>query len=91
MFEWHESKNRTNQLKHGLAFEDAQEVFLGECLTFRDPRLEYGEHRHITLGLLRGRVVVVVHTERGGLTRIISMRKGSQREQKAYQERFEKD
>lgn len=90
-FEWYEPKNRANQLKHGLAFEDAEHVFQGSCVTFRDPRAYPGEQRNITLGRLQGRVVVIVHTERDGVVRIISMRKGNKREQRAYQERLEAD
>ncbi len=91
MFEWDEKKNTENLLKHGLAFEDAETVFSGQCLTFEDTRHDYGEQRFVTLGALEGRVVVIAHTPRGDRTRIISMRKANGREQKAYQERLEKD
>ncbi|MCB1674662.1 MAG: BrnT family toxin [Halioglobus sp.] len=43
----------------------------------------------ITFGVLEGRMVVVAHTPRGEKTRIISMRKANDREQKIYQERLE--
>lgn len=91
MFEWDEKKSEENLLKHGLAFEDAEAVFSGQCVTFEDARHDYGEKRLITLGALEGRVVVIAHTPRGDRTRIISMRKANSREQKAYQERLEKD
>jgi uncharacterized protein len=29
-FEWDESKNRLNQLKHGISFEEAKTVFLDD-------------------------------------------------------------
>ena len=61
----------------------------GPCVTFEDTRFDYGEPRFITLGHLEGNVVVVAHTPRGENTRIISMRKGNHREEKAYQERLE--
>ena len=57
--------------------------------TFEDNRFDYGEPRFITLGHLEGRIVVVAHTPRGVRMRIISMRKGNRREEKAYQERLE--
>jgi len=44
----------------------------------------HGEQRFITLGLLRGRVVVIAHTERGDEVRIMSMREGTKREQTSY-------
>jgi hypothetical protein len=87
-YEWDEAKNRKNLAKHGLSFEDAERVFSGPCVTFEDDRFDYGEERLITLGLLTGRLVVIAHSPRDEGTRIISMRKGNRREQKAYQERL---
>lgn len=87
-YEWDETKNRRNRVKHGLAFEDAEQVFAGPCVTFEDDRFDYGELRLITLGLLAGRVVVIAHAPRGEVTRIISMRKANRREKKIYQERL---
>lgn len=90
-YEWDEAKNRKNAAKHGLSFEDAEEVFSGTCITFEDDRFDYGEERLITLGLLAGRLVVIAHSPRDEGTRIISMRKGNRREQKIYQERLGSD
>ena len=87
-YEWDEAKDRANFVKHGLSFEDAEQVFSGPCVTFDDDRLDYGEQRLITLGLLERRLVVIAHTPRAEGTRIISMRKGNRREQKIYQERL---
>jgi uncharacterized DUF497 family protein len=87
-YEWDEAKNRKNIAKHGFSFEDAEQVFSGPCLTFEDDRLDYGEERLITLGLLAGRLVVIAHSPRDEGTRIISMRKGNRREQKIYKERL---
>ena len=33
-YEWDEAKNRKNVAKHGLSFEDAEQVFAGPCVTF---------------------------------------------------------
>ncbi len=87
-YEWDEAKSRANLEKHGLAFEDAEEVFEGDVITVSDQRKDYGEPRFATLGALRGRVVFVAHTVRAGEVRIISMRKANEREQKIYQERL---
>ena len=87
-YEWDEAKNRKNLVKHGLSFEDAEQVFSGACVTFEDDRFDYGEERFITLGLLAGRLVVIAHAPRDEGTRIISMRKGNRREQKIYKERL---
>lgn len=89
IYEWDEAKSRSNFAKHGLDFADAEQVLNGPCVTFVDDRFDYGEERLITLGLLAGRVVVMAHAPRGDdMTRIISMRKANQREQKIYQKRL---
>jgi uncharacterized DUF497 family protein len=88
MFEWDEAKNRSNLVKHGLDFGDAEKVLAGPCITFVDGRFDYGEERLITLGVLAGRVVVIAHAPRGEDTRITSMRKANRREQKIYQKRL---
>ena len=90
-YEWDKAKNRSNFAKHGLKFEDAEQVFSGPCVTFEDDRFDYGEERLITLGLLAGRVVAIAHAPRDEGTRIISMRKGNRREQQIYQKRLGKD
>jgi uncharacterized DUF497 family protein len=60
--------------ERGLDFEDAQEVLKGPCRHRTDHRSGYPEMRVITLGSLRGRIVVIVWTPRAGTRRIISMR-----------------
>jgi len=35
-----EAKNHTNFAKHGLAFEDAEQVFAGLCVTLEDDRFD---------------------------------------------------
>ena len=46
-------------------------------MTVEDERFSYGEQRFVTFGLLQGRVVAIVHTEREEYTRIISARKAT--------------
>jgi len=89
MYEWDEKKSNKNLLERGLSFADAEQVFAGPCATFEDTRFDYGEPRFITFGLLEARMVVIAHTPRREKTRIISMRKANDREQKIYQERLE--
>lgn len=76
-FEWDENKRLVNVRKHGIDFIDVKAVFDGDTMTVEDDRFDYGEQRFITLGLLKGRVVAVVHSERGERTRIISARKAT--------------
>jgi uncharacterized protein len=85
-FTWDENKRRSNIVKHGFDFNDAQYLFAGLTFTFEDDRDDYGEQRFITLGLLQGRFVAVIHTEVNGEIRIISMRKGAKYEQRIFSE-----
>ena len=64
-FEWDEEKRRANITDHEFDFSDAWQIFEGPTLTALDEREDYGEDRWIGIGLLRGRVVVIVFTERG--------------------------
>ena len=90
-YEWDKEKSDASLEKHGLSFEDAPLVFRGKCVSFEDNRFDYGEIRYITLGKLKGRVVLIVHTPRPNKIRIISMRKANNREQKIYQKRLEEN
>lgn len=70
--------------KRGLDFADAKLVFAGDTLDVVDDRRDYGETRMISVGHLRGRMVVLVWTPRGGDRHVISMRKANDREQERY-------
>ncbi len=84
-YEWDERKRLSNARKHGIDFRDAVRIFEGDRVLVEDDRFEYSERRFISLGLLRGRVIVVVHTEQqAGVTRIISARKATKYEQRIY-------
>jgi uncharacterized DUF497 family protein len=80
-FSWHQPKRQTTLKKRGLDFADAEQVFMGPTFTFEDNRKEYDEQRWVTLGLLREKVVVIVHTESEDEIRIISMREATKNEQ----------
>ena len=83
-FTWDENKRQSNLIKHdGLDFNQAYKVFEGETFTFEDNRMDYGESRFVTLGLLDN-VLVIVHTETETEIHIISMRKATKNEQKLY-------
>ena len=68
------AKREQTLARRGLDFADAAEVFEGLHTVLADDRFEYGEGRHISAGYLRGRMVVIVWTPRGGTRHIISMR-----------------
>lgn len=67
-----------------LDFLDAAAVFEGPNYRFVDDRFDYGEERIVTIGRLKGRMVVVVWTQRGTVRHVISMRKANEREQRQY-------
>ncbi|MBK7869762.1 MAG: BrnT family toxin [Saprospiraceae bacterium] len=82
-FEWDENKNNANQKKHKIAFEDAIDVFNDES------RIPYasdkkGETRYLTIGKAFEAIISVVYTTRELIVRIISARRSSKEERKAY-------
>ncbi|PIE82925.1 MAG: hypothetical protein CSA09_04355 [Candidatus Contendobacter odensis] len=91
LFEWNENKNKANQKKHGISFEEAALIFKGEVLTHFDDNEDYGEEREMSIGLIGAHVVVVVvHTDRQNVTRIISARLANRSERKAYDDYYKK-
>ena len=86
-FEWDESKKQSNLIKHGFDFADAYRIFNLPMVFELDEREDYGEDRFIAIGLLDGRVVVIVYTEPDDQTiRIISLRKALSYERKYYEQ-----
>lgn len=83
-FTWSERKRANNVEDHGLDFVDAPCVFEGRTFTYEDDRFAYGEQRFVTLGLLAGAPVSIVHTESEDEIRIISFRKATKREAEIY-------
>ncbi|HUR88094.1 MAG TPA: BrnT family toxin [Ramlibacter sp.] len=83
-FTWSESKRLATLEKHGLDFVDAALVFDGVTFTYEDDRFSYSEQRFVTLGLLAGVPVSVVHTESDHEIRVISFRKATKREAQIY-------
>jgi uncharacterized protein len=83
-FAWHEPKRQATLRSRGLDFAEGYRVFAGPTLTFVDDREDYGEVRWVTLGLLDGKVLVIVHTETADEIRIISMREANQHEQHLF-------
>ena len=86
--EFDRAKREATFIHRGLDMVRAGEVFAGNTITVEDDRMEYGEKRFITVGLLEERMIVLVWTPRGEARRIISMRKANAREQKIYQGRL---
>ena len=87
-FSWDHRKNASNQTKHRVSFAEAQTVFFDEhAIEYYDPDHSESEDRFLMLGhSFQIRVLVVSHTLRkdGTEIRIISARKATKKEQKAY-------
>ena len=87
-FSWDDRKNIANQKKHRVAFEEAQTVFFDDyAIEYYDPDHSESEDRFLMLGhSYRIQVLVVSYTFRKGETeiRIISARKATKKELKAY-------
>lgn len=80
-FIWDERKRKSNLRDHGFDFRDASDVFEGLTYTFEDSRFDYNEQRLVTLGLIRGVAVSIVHTETPEVIRVISFRRATEREE----------
>jgi uncharacterized protein len=87
-FEWDEQKADLNAIKHGVSFEEAKTVFVDlGSITIDDLEHSIDEDRYIEIGISnRGRLLVVVYTERGDFIRIISSRCATNREIRIYEQ-----
>lgn len=83
-YTWHEPKRQSTLARRGLDFAFAEQVFSGPTFTFEDDRRDYGEERWVTLRMLRGKVVVMVHTETEDEIHVISMREAERDEQHLF-------
>jgi len=84
-------KARSNLANHGVRFAEASTIF-GDSfsLTIPDPEHSQSEKRYITMGrAFNGKLLVVVHTDRGDNIRVISARRASRRERKFYEKNIE--
>ena len=90
-YEWSPDKDKTNLKKHGISFNEACQIFENDVFTWIDKRKDYNETRNISIGSLDGEIIiVVVHTDRNGITRIISARPAKKKESKIYNEHIKK-
>ena len=87
-FTWDERKNRQNQKKHGVSFDEAQSVFFDDqAREFFDPEHSEDEERFLLIGRsYRLRVLLICHCfrERKGVIRIISVRRATKKERAVY-------
>jgi uncharacterized DUF497 family protein len=94
-FEWDPAKAAGNLRKHGVSFETAMRVFADPFALTDQDRIEGGERRWQTLGMVAGRVLLLVaHTIRDEdedgqpieIIRIISARAADRKERRRYEQ-----
>ena len=90
VFEWDEAKALANERKHGVSFDEAKTVF-GDAyaLYVPDGPHSWDEERLIIIGRSeRQRHLFVVYVDRSDVTlRLISARRATPRERRAYEEK----
>ena len=86
-FEWDEEKATENLTRHGVSFSEASTVFADPLSrTIPDPLHSEEEDRFVVLGQSGlQHTLVVVHTYRGDVIRIISARTATSRERRDYE------
>jgi len=84
-FEWDDAKAEANLKKHGVSFATATRVF-DDAFAFVEQDIgdDHGEERFIAVGMVEGRLITAIYTERGDRIRIISARKATSNEQRDY-------
>jgi uncharacterized DUF497 family protein len=85
-FHWNANKAEKNLAKHDVDFVEASTIFADPfALTIFDANHSSQEDRYVTIGFSdRGRLLIVWHTDRDDLTRIIGARHANKLETKAY-------
>ena len=87
-FVWDSEKAEKNYKKHNVLFKVAARVFLDEfCIDEFDEIHSENEDRYKIIGKV-GKILVVIYTERGDRTRIISARLAEKSEQEDYYGQF---
>jgi uncharacterized DUF497 family protein len=78
-------KNERNIAERGLSFMLVEEFEWDSALVVEDVRRDYGERRFQALGMISGRLHVLVFTPRAGQVHVISLRKANRREIRLYE------
>ena len=87
-FIYDERKRRDNIRKHQIDFRDVERVFDGPSIDDLDYGHSQHEERWRRLVWIRGRVVVVIYTERSDAVRLISAFAADSEAVRLYYERF---
>jgi uncharacterized protein len=84
-FEYDPRKGAANKDKHGLDFDEAQELWADGA------RIEFtarttGESRHLTIGRIGGKLWAAIFTMRGEAVRLISIGRARTEERQWYED-----
>ena len=83
---WDPVKAKTNFRKHRIRFSDAEFVLFDPMTLEIEEQFVNGEQRFVSVGSdAIGRILVVVYAYRSDSIRMISARKATSRERKAYE------
>ncbi|MFZ2447686.1 MAG: BrnT family toxin [Syntrophobacteraceae bacterium] len=83
--EFDPEKNARNIELRGVSFEDAVRFEWESAVIIPDTRLDYGEPRYRAFGIIDNRLHALVFTPRGGVIRVVSLRKANRREVHRYE------
>lgn len=83
-FEYDQTKSLSNKRKHGVDFEEAQELWKGTYIVVPLGN-GHGEKRQAVFGAIGEKHWTAIVTERGRFTRIISVRRSRAREEAYYE------
>ena len=82
--EWDANKEKLNILKHRITFKTAALVFAdNNRIEFYDFKHSINENRYVVIGIVN-KLIVVIYTERGNVSRIISARAATTAERNLY-------
>jgi len=84
-FEYDPAKSLSNKAKHGVDFDEAQDLW-GDPDRIFAPTFAGPEPRLLAIGKIGGRVWTAVFTWRGDRVRIISVRRARKDEVERYEE-----
>jgi len=85
--EFDPDKDAANQRKHGLSLAETERMDFATAAIDPDRRYAYGEDRLQAIGLIDGRLHLLVFTMRGDVLRAISLRKANPREVRRHDQR----
>ncbi len=83
--EFDSAKDAANIAKHGVSLAFGKRILENAIGMIDDSRRDYGEVRKNAFGFINGRLYVCTFTVRVEVYRVISVRKASRQEQRAWQ------